>query len=81
MGVSGLKTTAIIPTMLPFHFKILQNQNRYIMISGINMLNEHKKNECKLEMKTESSEISKSPNHLSQFMRREHILYEVPPFL
>lgn len=75
MGVvSGLKKTAIILTMLPFHFKILQNQNDYIMVSGLNMLSEDEQNESKLEKKTESSEISESPSHLSQFMRREFIL-------
>lgn len=62
MGVSDLKKAAIILTMLPLHSKILQNQNDYIMMSGFNMLSECKQYESKLEMKTESSEISESPN-------------------
>lgn len=62
MGVSDPKKAAIILTMLPLHFQILQNQNDYIMMSGFNMLSERKQYESKLEMKTESSEISESPN-------------------
>lgn len=62
MGVSDLKKAAIILTMLPLHFQILQNQNDYIMMSGFNMLSERKQYDSKLEMKTESSEISESPN-------------------